>query len=467
MNILKRTMGIDTKAKSGAIRGEVVFQLRDAITGKITEEQKGHNMLTNGLDSALNKCPFGLDKLGAMYGDVNTAKYDISPIFRQLLGGVILFPTALGSDADLLFPDFDNSPVAFASCAEYTQSDNRQGTYDKVSSGLITGGFKHVFSWGSAYGNGQIASLGLAPMNAHTWCYDSSNMLKPWALETASSGYYKTFDGQGETSTKILAVCPTGTLVKNNSGDLAFYGITPYALNLFERLGSNNSLVKDVPFEYDKDDLTKLDGYKWKYTLGANMADFSAQIIGQYVYLITRSSDTFTIRKISIADGTLSSTETHQYTGKSFGSGKSVIYNGYLYNVASTGDLIYKCDLSSTTAVDVTATGVTANRHLFSTGTQWIYGQDFILDGESDKVVVAGANIFDLGQGTANRFSNYPVYENGAWLVCHGTSSGIYTYPQLQATIKQWALMTHFDLQTSVEKNANKQMLVQYSITQV
>lgn len=116
---------------------------------------------------------------------------------------------------------------------------------------------------------------------------------------------------------------------------------------------------------------------------------------------------------------------------------------------------------------EITASGVTANRHLFSTGGQWIYGQDFLLDGESDKVVVAGANIFDLGQGTQNRFSNYPVYDNGMWLVCHGTNSGVYTYPQLQATIKQWGLMTHFDLQNTVTKTADKQMIVNYSITQV
>ena len=34
MEILKRTKGIDTRAKSGAIRGDVCFQLVDDLTGR-------------------------------------------------------------------------------------------------------------------------------------------------------------------------------------------------------------------------------------------------------------------------------------------------------------------------------------------------------------------------------------------------------------------------------------------------
>ena len=93
MQILKRTQGIDLKAKTGVIRGEVCFQLKDDVTGKITHEERGHNMLTNGLDSVLNKCPFGLDKVSAMYQNASTEQFSITPIFRQLLGGVIAFPS--------------------------------------------------------------------------------------------------------------------------------------------------------------------------------------------------------------------------------------------------------------------------------------------------------------------------------------------------------------------------------------
>lgn len=468
MQILKRTQGIDLKAKTGVIRGEVCFQLKDALTGKITHEETGHNMLTNGLDSVLNKCPFGLDKVSAMYEGSGSGAFSLTPIFRQLLGGVILFPETLDNDADLLFPSFDNSPVAFASLETYTQSDSRQGVYDLVSSDLITNGFKHVFSWGSAYGNGRINSLGLAPRNAHTWCYGTANMLKPW-----NAGYNRVLNGigSGGNASKLLAICPTGTLVLNDNRNLYFYGMTPYALNLFERYTSNKSFIQTVPFDYDKDDLDKLDGYKWTYELGLNVLEFTAEIIGNFVYLITRSSNTFTIRKLNLADGTLASTDTYTFSGASFG-GKAVLYGDYIYCTSSTAGTIYKCDITRATEAgyepdEITATGVGAGAHLFFTNSQWIYGENFILDAESDIVVIADGTIFDLGSQSGYRVWQFPIYENGMWLVSHGTPSGLSTYPRIEASMKQWGLMTHYNLQSEVTKNATKQMIVQYSITQV
>lgn len=469
MQILKRTQGIDLKAKTGVIRGEVNFQLRDALTGKVTHEETGHNMLTNGLDSVLNKCPFGLDKVGASYGDASSEKFELTPIFRQLLGGVILFPDTLGNDPDVLFPDFDNSPTAFASLETYSQTDSRQGTYDNVSSGLITGGFKHVFSWGSAFGNGQISSLGLAPRGAHTWCLNPSNMFKPYDTTSATRGYHKTFNGAsgGGDATKILAVCPTGTLALNGSDwNLYFYAFTPYALNLFERLGSNKSLITRTPFDYDFQNLDKLDGYKWTYVLDKYVLDFTAEIIGSYVYIITRSSTTFTIVKLNLADGTVASTDTYTFSA-SFGGTKAVLLGNYIYCAADVDGKIYKCNITNTADVsEITAAGVLAEAPLFYTGSQWIYGENFILDTNTDNIVVASANLFDLGSKSGYRVWQFPIYENGMWLVCHGTAGGLSIYPQMQATIKQWGLMTHYDLQEAVTKNTAKQMVVQYEITQ-
>lgn len=471
MQILKRTQGIDLKAKTGVIRGEVCFQLKDDLTGKITHEERGHNMLTNGLDSVLNKCPFGLDKVSAMYQNVSTEQFSITPIFRQLLGGVIAFPSALGNDADLLFPDFDNSPTAFASCATYDQLDSRQGVYDNVSSDLITNGFRHVFSWGSSFGNGQIASLGLAPINAHTWCYNPANMFKPYDTASPSRGYYRQFDGVGGggNASKILAICTTGTLVlnANMNNSLCFYKNAPYALNLFQRYQSNKVFLTTTPFDYDYQDLDKLDGYDWTYALGLDVLDFTAEIIGSYVYVITRSSSTFTVVKLNLADGTVASTDTYTFSA-SFGGTKAVLVGDYIYCASSTAGTIYKCNITNTADVtEIEATGIEASAPLFFTNSQWVYGENFILDTESDKVVVASANLFDLGYKSGYRVWQFPIYENGMWLVFHGTSGGMSTWAQLGATIKQWGLMTHYDLQNTVTKNAQKQMLIQYSITQV
>ena len=454
MKILKRTQGIDTRAKSGTLRGDVCFQLRDVDTGKVKEEFRGHNMLTNGLDSSLNKCPFGLNKIGAMYSNVNPSKFELTPIYQQLLGGVILFPSALGNDADLLFPSFDNSPTAFASCESYTQTDSRQGTYVDVESLPITNGFKHVFAWGSSYGNGTIASLGLAPRNAHTWCYGVSNMLKPHA--SIRGGYYMQYSG----NMRILAVCDTGVLTTINN-NLYFYKLAPLSLNLFENLGSNTALGNTTAFDVKNNP----NGYAWTYALSLAPQNFTAEIIGSYVYIITKSGSTVTVRKLNLSDGTLASTDTYTYSGVTFGTGKAVLYGNYIYCTSSTAGTLYKCSIVDTTIVDdIANTAITANQPLFYVGSQFIYADSFMLDASSDEIVAFDSTLFDYG----SRQRQFPIWDNGMWLVFYGSGvSGTDILPSMCASMKQWGLMTHYDLPDSVTKDTSEQMVINYSITQV
>ena len=113
MEYLKKTNGIDLRAKNSALRGNVTIQLKDAVTGKLKDEISGHNMLTNGLNSALNGCPFQLNVIDSAYSSVtaSTQRMRMTPIFSQLLGGVMLFPEPLGNDRDLFFPPFSNTTV--------------------------------------------------------------------------------------------------------------------------------------------------------------------------------------------------------------------------------------------------------------------------------------------------------------------------------------------------------------------
>ena len=54
MNILKRTHGIDSKARSGALMGicEVVF--KDAISGKVTDKEVKKNMRPRVVATSFN-----------------------------------------------------------------------------------------------------------------------------------------------------------------------------------------------------------------------------------------------------------------------------------------------------------------------------------------------------------------------------------------------------------------------------
>ena len=468
MNILKRTQGIDARAKSGALRGDVCFQLRDVDTGKVKEEFRGHNMLTNGLDNALNGCPFGIDRQDVGYNGTDGVVNYLTPIYQQLLGGVILFPSALGNDADLLYPDFDNSPTAFASCASYTQDDNRQGAYDSVSSQIITNGFKHSFSWGSAYGNGTVASLGLAPKNAHTWCYGHETMVLPVMKRTGYDygGYRTMYESNGYH--KALSASPKGTLIvtsQESLDTLYFFGWhRPNNVALTCDLVTNTRF--DLANAFDD---SHRNGYTWKATrvfaterpAGLNNLSYlSAQIIGDYVYVLehngwtTANNNVFTLVKLSLADGSEISRNTYTFSG-SFSYSKAVYYDGYIIAPSTVAGKVYKCNTADTTDVtEIADASIPANCDLHFVGNQFIYSQYFMVDADTSKAVGFSGQLFS--QMT-------PIYDSGMWLISR------YEYRQsfLYAGLKQWGLMTHYDLPASVTKDATKQMVVNYSITQV
>lgn len=463
MKILKRTSGIDTRAKGSLLRGDVCFQLRDAITGKVTHEERGHNMLTVGLDNALNKCPMGLNKVDTTYSGINGTAFKVTPIFSQLLGGVLMFPQTLGNDADVLFPAFTNSPTAMASMESYTQSDSRQGAFDSVASHEVTNGFMYQYSWGSAYGNGNIASLGLAPRNAHVWVTDPTKAFQPAFVTSGwinAQGYYKKFDSQQRSAWAmndkyILVNDITNTTTRSRT--IKCYKLGLYGANIMLPYGADSIFATD---SYDIDGVA-IQGCLWTIAdIGVNYGNCECQIIGDYAYVIYRNNNTFTVKKITLADGTITSTDSYTYAGASFGGYKACIYNGYIYSGASVSGKIYKCSMANTADItEITNSAFIANENCYGIGSKWIYTTSGMIDGDNDTVVPFSARIFiDAG----NRC--FPIYDTGMWLLNTGTNGSVYG---IGANLKQWGLMSHYDLDSAVTKDATKSMVLDYTITQV
>ena len=452
-HILKRTKGIDLKSKSSVLRGDVTIQLRDALTGKVKFEEKGHNMLTNGLASALNGCPWDLNKIDGCYSGITGNVFPTTPIFSQLLGGVILFPSALGNDPDLLFPPFSNIPTAYSSMEGYQRTDSKQGTFDTQSSGEIANGFRFVHSWGSAYGNGLISSLGLAPRNAHAWCKDVPSMIKPSdATRGVAQGYFSFM----ARSRIVFAMNENYILVSDTgSGTSTLKCYKNTAPNINIMLPYSGQIFTD---DYTIDGLT-IDGCLWKLENGIIPFGENVQIIGSYVYITTRSNSTFTVRKYDVTDGTLVSTDTYTFS-LSFGGDIASIYDGYIYCSKSGGGAIYKCNMSDTDDyTEIADASIESGCPCWAIGTNFIYTWDGIIDGDTD--------IFVPFTSTAKFYKNtnmpcYPLWDKGMWLVGYS-----YTNEMVGATMKQWGLMTHFDLQNAVQKDATKQMVVSYEVTQV
>ena len=469
MKILRRTQGIDLKAKSGVIRGDVCFKLKDALTGKVTEEFRGHNMATHGLESAMNGCPFDLNKLDG--GNTNGVQtYTYAPIYEKLLGGLIMFPQALGNDPSLMFPSFTNTPTAYASCDSYQQGDPKQGSYDAVSSGIVTNGFRHVFLWGSAFGNGNIASLGLAPKYCEGWCRDVNT-------RRASAGYTANTGGTGYTvavsERGILKVMPE----ESNAGCaalLCFYGnVRAHNISLVQSFKSAwfELDANGYPVQFSNE---HRNGYTWALhvpNLPANTVlyprNYSFQIIGDYVYVIFRtgsSNPSFIVTKLDITDGSV--VEENSYTFNApIGDSVPVYYDGYIYFGSSSAGTIYKGSCATGQIVgEITDPSIPASANLRFTGGQWIYGEYFILDASCDILVAntGSTNPRDYTDGDTN--ATAPMFDDGMWFVYrYSDRNGYY----LTSYMKQWGLMTHYDLAEPIQKTIDKQMEVYYTITQV
>lgn len=462
MNIIKKTQGIDLRAKNSALRGNVTIQLKDAVTGHVKNEISGHNMLTNGLNSALNGCPFQLNVVDSAYSSVvGTQRMNMTPIFSQLLGGVMLFPEPLGNDPDLLFPPFSNSPTAFASMEAYTQDDSRQGLFDAVSSKPIGNGYRFIYEWGSSYGNGFISSLGLSTRNCHTWIKKRANLFRPWTeVQNVQGGFASAILNW----CRFMNISNRGTIValgtSNYNGYNNFYYFkryTPIVANLLE----NTAFNFDFTNPYDE---SHLNGYDWKITISdmniGNSMFVNVQNVNDELLFVYRVNGTgaVKIKKVSWDDGSTISDTTMNPQGVSYGSNSiPAIVGDYMYIVANRDGLIYRCKLNDNADVfDIEAPGCLANTHLFDVGTNFLYNNNGILDATSAKFESCDAETVVMNNGMS-----VPIADLGMWQLRRVNAGS------LGATLKTWGLMSHFDLGQTFEKNAQQTMSVQYTVTQV
>lgn len=461
MEYLKKTNGIDLRAKNSALRGNVTIQLKDAVTGKLKDEISGHNMLTNGLNSALNGCPFQLNVIDSAYSSVtaSTQRMRMTPIFSQLLGGVMLFPEPLGNDRDLFFPPFSNSPTAFASMESYTQDDPRQGLFDAVSSKPIDNGYRYIYEWGSSYGNGPISSLGLSTRNCHTWINKRANLFRPW--NNNQGGFTS---GNTDGYTRFVHISERGTIVCRGTANYNGYNnyyyfkrLTPIVANLL----SNTLFNFDFNNPYDE---SHINGYDWMITVSDqfannNMVLMTVQNVNDELLFVYRVSGTgaVKIKKVNWSDGSTISERTLNPQGVSYGTNSlPVIFGNYMYIVANRDGLIYRCNINDNADVfDIEAPGCKANTHLWASGTQFIYNNNGILDATSAKFEATDDEIVITNNG-----SSIPVADFGMWHL------GRVNNYQLAASLKTWGLMSHFDLGQTFEKNSQQTMSVQYTVTQ-
>lgn len=142
------------------LKGTAVIELTDVNTSEV-ETYVEENMVTNALNNIL-----GLNPMGVFYceADYNTGLVwtgNLLPICPNMIGGILLFSKVLEENADNIYVQSDNLPVAYASNNVNSTANTARGSMNLTESKKLDNGYKFVWEFTASQGNGTIAALGL------------------------------------------------------------------------------------------------------------------------------------------------------------------------------------------------------------------------------------------------------------------------------------------------------------------
>lgn len=454
MKILKRTKGIDLKAKNPGLHGSVCIQFRDPITGKVTDEEKHDNFFTDALNSIFNECPWAMDRMVASSG-VFAGDTEYKSIYERFLGGILLFPQSLGDSVSDLYAPFTNSPTGIGSMQPRTITDLRQGNFNTAESDKLSNGYRYVYDWATSYGNGNIAAVALS----HEYCYDyftnGETMFFPYSTNVYQS---RGFNRVCPSSCAPLAASDNGILWYN--GD-SLYTYKPVFWIPWK--AKNFSVLQQFTDSFDV-----ANDAAWSYSYEGNIKP-TFQCYDGKIAVIQRNAGVnqpCTITFLSETDGSVISTITRTWNADlTYSQNGYAIKDGYLYATAQfTNGKIFKCSLSADADFDeIPIANVVANTPCITTeGSDNIYGSNWILNnGVVTQMTVQNHNIeyYDSYQG-ANI-----IYENGVWAI--GRLTTLRNQRAWNAMMKTPYLATKNNLDSVKTKTGDKTMKVIYTVTQV
>lgn len=156
------------------IRGTMVLELTDENTGEV-ERMEETNMVTNAVNHIL-----GLNPMGIFYAA--SGEYDshliwnsyLLPICPNMIGGILLFSSALEEDAENIYVGSGNFPVAYASNDVNATADTARGSLNLTESKALDNGYKFVWEFTPSQGNGTITAVALTSALGGACAYGSS-----------------------------------------------------------------------------------------------------------------------------------------------------------------------------------------------------------------------------------------------------------------------------------------------------
>ena len=121
-------------------------KVNNRVKREVVKRVEKHNNITPWMSDLLHQ--------GNFYQLIEPTK--MLPL-SQFVNGCLL--TDKANDASLSMIAGDSEVTAQAGNDSYSGTYSKRGTFNQIESGLITNGIRNVWDWGTAYGNGTIASV--------------------------------------------------------------------------------------------------------------------------------------------------------------------------------------------------------------------------------------------------------------------------------------------------------------------
>jgi hypothetical protein len=336
-----------------AIHGYTILELarekkiNNRIEREVVKRVEKHNVISPYVSNCVKK-----GNLWSM--EQNTA---IFPLIDRFFGGCILtdIPNPDGDSVSGFFGMMAGNANITAQCSNdaYNGNNAKRGSYNTTESGAITGGYRHVFDWGTDRGNGTISSVGLCRPQIARADFSAVSTRIPEndaVINDILGDFYDTntvhIDQAFHQMNIIDYEREKGFSLTYSSGTIT---VTEYELNTktIHLIGAAYSIRSTTTHEISQ-------------TVNNYEDDWSTVTVaytGSHLHLITINGNTLNDYAINTTDWTCTAT-THTFTGVSFTtfrgsyivmSGQGMlIKNGYLYALSGNqAQKIVKCNLSN------------------------------------------------------------------------------------------------------------------------
>lgn len=140
--------------------GKTKIQLFDAKTGELEREVESSNMVTNAVKNILSP------HLSVLFGESDNWDgffSNISPIYKTLFGGIMIFGNRLEENANYIIPNQADreSLVGYGGQCSSLTGNNYRGDYNVSESTVLANGATHVWDFTTEQSNGVINSIAL------------------------------------------------------------------------------------------------------------------------------------------------------------------------------------------------------------------------------------------------------------------------------------------------------------------